>query len=85
MILKIFCSFSSTRRTSVVPQRSILFPLIFSIIFKNVPEVQNRKISIYADDISSYKISDTIEEATNSMETAITTINNRITGSGGNI
>ena len=79
-------SLSSIRRTSCgVPQGSILSPLLFSILFQNIPEVQNCEISMYADDISAHTISDTIEEATNNMQTAINTIHNWINGSGGKI
>ena len=84
--VRINSSLSDTKNTSCgVPQGSILSPLIFSILYHNIPVTQNCEISMYADDISAYTIGNTIEEAAANLQTAINEINNWITNSGGKI
>ena len=73
--VRINSSLSDTKNTSCgVPQGSILSPLIFSILYHNIPVTQNCEISMYADDISAYTIGNTIEEAAANLQTAINEI-----------
>ena len=54
-----------------VPQGSILSPLLFIIFIMDLPEMQNVKVSAFADDICFYTVANTYNEAINQMQNGL--------------
>ena len=57
-----------------VPQGSILSPLLFSLLLSNLTELHDTKNLMYADDLSVYAMSSTLETAQRNLQKALNAI-----------